>query len=739
MKPAQYTIAILPALIAVGHAALAADGTAADSTELPTVEVMDKAPTAEGGARDGYRHTDADLGPLGKRKLADTPFSVNAVSSELLRNFGAETYSEAVKYLPSAYVEGHFGLEIGPPVIRGLLGDDSAGSVRIDGLNIRADIPVPVELYEKLELLNGPVSALYGPAPAAGVVNATLKRPTSEPLREVGLGYSSRGNLQGRADISDRLGDDGAFGYRFNVLSADGESYTAGSNLRRRLIGAALDYRLSPGTQIEALASHYDYDFRGLPGKFVYSNATGLPAAPDPAKSGYGQTYGGVNSSIDLLEARLTHDLGTGWKLDGAVQRQVMTRIFNDTVTNTFTDDKGNYSTGISQNGSRSEVLSNRIYLNGSAKTGSLTHDLTLGTVGYRLDNYSLISPIALAAKTVNGYKIAGWIGNASLDAPLDYANPYGAYDSLGPTYHASQTKVQSVTLGDTLGFNEHWSAVLVGNDSWIKSQSWNANGSPKAGTRYEENGSWSYSGSLLYKPLPTGTVYATYASSVEPGNISPSDGSTKNPGEILAPYRSEETEVGIKASLQGMDYTAALFRIRRPFAFTDSDGYYKTAGEQENRGMELTARGKATEHLAVFASYTWLDPRMTAVLNKSVQGNVVVGVPRQQANLLADYRLPGQAGVYLEGNLHYLGSRYANLENTLQAAAVTTLDLGARYETRWGSHKLNARLMVTNVTDRHYWNTLYASWSGATTTNSSGSAFLGEPRTVKLSATMNF
>src|ERR1700690_3084997 len=101
------------------------------ATELPEVLVTDKNEAKEGGAESGYRHANVDLGPLGERKALDTPFSIQAVSSELLRNQDAETFSEAVKYLPSVYVEGHFGLEFGPPVVRGLQGDDNAQSVRI--------------------------------------------------------------------------------------------------------------------------------------------------------------------------------------------------------------------------------------------------------------------------------------------------------------------------------------------------------------------------------------------------------------------------------------------------------------------------------------------------------------------------------------------------------------------------------------------------------------------------------
>ena len=102
---------------------------------------------------------------------------------------------------------------------------------------------------------------------------------------------------------------------------------------------------------------------------------------------------------------------------------------------------------------------------------------------------------------------------------------------------------------------------------------------------------------------------------------------------------------------------------------------------------------------------------------------------------------MPGLTGAYIETDAHYIGTRAANLENTLQADRVTTLDLGARYSFALAGHRVTTRVMVTNLTDRHYWASLYtgggSGWSG--TTGTTGTAFLGEPRTLKASATLSF
>lgn len=707
--------------------AVADEKGAAREYELPPVVVSDtqqaQAPVKEGRPESGYRHTGADLGPLGERKILDIPFSVQAVSSELLRNQNAETFSEAVKYLPSVYTEGHFGLEFGPPVVRGLQGDDNAQSVRIDGLNVRADTALPVELYDKLEVLYGPAASLYGPAPPAGMINAVLKRPTDAPLREIGITYGSLGNVQGRADVGGRIGWGGRLGYRLNLLYADGEGYTPKSNLERALGSLALDFHVTDTTLIQLSSSRYQFKQRGFPGGFSYTNATGLPGAPDPAKAGYGQSFGGIDATTDLSELRISQALGPDWKLSAALLQQTVRRDFHNTITNTFTSSGGNYKTTYRQSGSRAEVLSNHLNLNGRFTTWGIGHEIALGNVGYQAEAYSIPGLRSGSALI---------LGNGSLSNPVSYSDP--GWGGTGPRYKSSYTIVQSLVMSDTLKLGEHWSILAAANTSWIGIHNWKADGSTTS--VYDKSGAWSYSASLLYKPWSVTTFYLTYADSVQPGGTAPS--TAANAYQALAPYRSTEWEIGVKTSLSRIDLTAALFRIRRPFAYTDSsDNTYKTAGEQENKGLEFTARGDIGGGLILFGSLTWLDPTMRSTANPATEGRLVVGVPRLQANLLAEYNLPCLKGAVLTGNLHYAGRRAANAENTAWASGYATLDMGIRYELPIYGTRLTARLMVTNLTDRHYWASLYTGGGWTGDASASGTAFLGEPRTVKVSMTM--
>lgn len=117
---------------------------------------------------------------------------------------------------------------------------------RLDGLNIVSTTAFPVEMLERLDVLNSLTGALYGPASPAGQFNFVAKRPTEETLRKVTLGYQSRSAFTGHVDLGGHIDDDNRFGYRVNVLNQEGEGNLDDSTLRRKLLSVALDWNIQP-------------------------------------------------------------------------------------------------------------------------------------------------------------------------------------------------------------------------------------------------------------------------------------------------------------------------------------------------------------------------------------------------------------------------------------------------------------------------------------------------------------
>lgn len=109
----------------------------------------------------------------------------------MIENQQAQSVSEMLKYSPSTQMQARGGMDVGRPQSRGMQGSVVANS-RLDGLNIVSTTAFPVEMLERMDVLNSLTGALYGPASPAGQFNFVAKRPTEETLRKVTLGYQSR-------------------------------------------------------------------------------------------------------------------------------------------------------------------------------------------------------------------------------------------------------------------------------------------------------------------------------------------------------------------------------------------------------------------------------------------------------------------------------------------------------------------------------------------------------------------
>jgi iron complex outermembrane receptor protein len=142
---------------------------------------------------------------------------------------------------------------------------------RLDGLNVVSTTPYPAEWVDNLQVLNGLAGAMYGPQNPAGVFEYTLKRPTNRRTERLSVGVDSIGTPTVNGDISGRIGKNGWFGYRLNMLHADGTAYTEGSWIRREMVSADFDIHLDDKTVIELDASHYTYAARGLAPGLWYS------------------------------------------------------------------------------------------------------------------------------------------------------------------------------------------------------------------------------------------------------------------------------------------------------------------------------------------------------------------------------------------------------------------------------------------------------------------------------------
>lgn len=663
---------------------------------------------------------DLSVGPLSNKQLMELPYSVTVLTNDVIENQQATSFRELIKYMPSVQIEERGGSDVGRPQTRGFEGTVAANT-RFDGLNMVATTAHPMEMFERIEVLNGLSGSLTGPAQPAGAFNFVIKRPTDNPLRQVTVKYDNENSPTIYGDFGGHVGKNKKFGYRFVLLYADGEGFVEDSNLTRGLASMAFDWRFRKNTVAEVNFSYYSFDKKGFPGGFSYGQAITLPDAPDASRVGYGQKWAGSELNTRTGSIRVRHDFNQNWHLVLGFLDQRAERGFT-TPTNTLTNNLGDYTSSLNVGpAGRHEVTSNIGYLTGRFNTGAISHEISTGTNGFQWRTYGASSSRRMT------------VGSASIAEPVAYAKP--DLSTTGGVYKSGRTFQQSLLVNDSISFNKSWSVLLSVNHSWLRAHNWNASGVKTK--QYNDNGT-SFGASLLYKPTETLTAYYTYADNLQQGDIAPSVG-VANPSEILAPYRSEQHEVGIKALVGRASFTLAGFRIERPFAFTDpADNVFRVGGNQRNYGFEIMATGEIFRDLTAYGGMMMLDPRLKDTGRAATSDKQVVGAPKIQSNLLLEYRLPLLRGLSFNMNWHHTGKRAANDLNLSWAAGYHTVDLGARYVTRFMEKvPLIWRLQVNNVGNTFYWASIFP--SSINGTSGSYSAFLGPTRTVMASLQVGF
>jgi len=714
-----WTIALLPVALA---SAAYADQPAQPAAQSPTSRVTI---TGTRENESDYRVPAVDsIGPLGSTPLLDTPYSVSILPEDLIQNSQAVDFRDVSKYLPLVAYQEQQGPDILRPQTRGMQGGNFQNT-KLDGMTMFITVAQAMEQFQQIEVVNGLSASLYGPANPAGMFNFVSKRPTLVPLHQLSASYTSDGIGTVKADFGGRIDPNGIFSYRLNALFGRGEGYVDGSTQRRALGDLGIDVRPWQGSVLELNYSDYSLTDKGYPGWFTYSEVIHLPPAPDPQRVGYGQSYAGVDLRTRMMSARFKQDFGGSWHLVAGILNQDASRNINTPVNN-LTSDSGAYTSSFANGfAPRFVITSDTAYLNRGFSTWGIGHDLTIGTAGYHASSYSLTTPATAASVR---------LGTANIYAPVTLAEPASGPPFVLANYDSSDNYQQGFNLGDTLTFTDMWSARIAASQDWFHTNNFN-----KKGVRTAEyaNHGVSPTGSLLFKPRADMTTYFTYASSLQAGDLAP--GTAANAGVSLPPYRSKEYELGYKASLAKIDFTAALFRVERPFADIDpADRVFKISGQQVNRGVELSAVGEILEGLTLYGGATWLDARLEHTPLAATNGKTYVGAGKFKGNLLFEYRIPSVAGLVATFDYQFNSPRAANDTNTLTAPGYNLFDLGARYTSKLLGLATTWRLAVDNVTDRHYWSTIAPSnLTGANTGNLL--AHLGAPRTVLASMSVDF
>lgn len=669
---------------------------------------------------------EGDLGALGNKKAEDVPFVVRSYNEALILNLQPLTLGALLENDPTIRTTYGFGNASEQFVIRGfqLFGDD----VGLNGLyGIAPRQLVAPELFESVQVLNGASAFLNGAAPGGsgigGSVNLQLKR-AGRDLTRATASYIGDQHFGGSFDVARRFGD-GSFGVRVNGAFRSGDVAVEGEFRRTAVLGAAFDWR---GERVRASLDlgYQRVEVDGLRPK-VTVGTTVVPRVPD-ADANYAQPWTYTEMRDVFGVARIEYDVADNAMLyASAGARDGMEEgIYGGiTILNATTGAANGNALYVPRTDNNEAIEAGLRVKLGQA----VTHEFNLGgNIAWQVNRN--------AFDFLYGPGFAGFATN--LYAPTLAAIPASAFvgGDLDDPFPISRTRLWSVYASDTVGLFDNRLLVTGGlRLQSIRVKAYNAYNGGLLDTTYDESAVTPVVG-VVVKPVAGVSLFGNRIEGLQQGPTAPIDPLLVNSGEVLAPTKSVQYEVGGKLRIGGFDASLALFQIDLPTAYAVPTGtagrqVYGLFGKQRNRGIELSFAGEVAPGLRLIGGGTVVDAKLRETLGGANEGNRAQGVPEYTANLNAEWDMSFVPGLTLTGRVVHTGPQAVSIANTLELDDWTRFDVGARYVFAAGDKPLTLRVGVDNVANARYWASAYDAFNQA--------LLQGAPRTVRASLSVDF
>lgn len=658
-------------------------------------------------------------GILGTRDHLETPFSISSYTNELIQDRQARSVGEVLQADASVRTARGFGNFQEAYFIRGfVLGSDDVAYNGLYGLLPRQYIAT--ELFERVEVLRGASTFLSGINPNAGgvggAINLLPKRAPNEPLNRLTLGVGQHSQWNLAADVARRFGPDGATGVRVNLGWRDGGTAIDDEQAMLGVAAVGVDWR-SRDVRLSADVGYQNNQLdRTRPNVSVGGGVTAIPSAPD-ASANFAQDWSYSNEKDVFGSFRGEWDLQpalTAWVALGTRRSDEANSLANLSLES----NDGAATTSRFDNTREDAVDTGELGLRGRFSTGPIGHEWVATASWFRFTK-----------KNAFAWDFSSTLAT-SLYNPASYARPaFGAGalrgGDLDHPLRTGRTRMTSFAVGDTLSMLDDRLLLTLG----LRHQKLDVDvyGFDGAQTSVYDQSRNSPALAVVYRIDDRLSVYGNAIEALVQGaTLAAGQGL---PERTLPPTVSKQKEIGVKAEFGRLGLGAALFTTDKP----RTDFYSATAqGEDRHRGLELNAYGVALPGLRVLGGYTWLDAEQHGTGDAAAEGRRVIGVPRSQANLGVEWDVTGLEALSLDARLIYTGARYADAINRLRVPGWTRFDVGARYLVDLGPQLLTLRLRVDNLSDRK-------SWASVGGYPGSGYLVVGGPRSVTLSASVDF
>ncbi|MEY9395559.1 iron complex outermembrane receptor protein [Bradyrhizobium japonicum] len=667
------------------------------------------AETATGPVR-GYVATRSGTGTKTDTPLRETPQSITVVTADRIIDQGATTVQDALRYVPGVFADAYGADSRGDyPRIRG-----QDPNIYLDGTrvvntwNFNEWRPEPYTL-ERIEVLRGPSSVLYGDTSTAGLLNLVSKRPQAESANEIGVQYGSFNRKQVQLDSTGKLTKDGEWLYRFIGVFRDSNMQTDYVKDDRIVLAPSLTWRPTNNTRWTVLGT-YQKDTTGSSTAFLPHEGTLYPGpngfipvlrfASEPGFDKYQTETGAISSLFE-------HSFSDGLKIRQNLRYAHVEGIYRSMWPDlNFVDPSDPNYPFLDSN---RRTMARSVWSRETVKD-SLTSD---SNAELKLHTGAVAHKVLFGADYREARERAQ-SGFATDPTPFDLYTP--VYNGVTAPAMSPEPNLRQSQFGlyaqDQLRLGP-WLAVLGLRHDYVTSDT---QGSP-----VENYQATTGRAALMYE-LPFGlTPYVTYAQSFNPifgAGIC---------ATVCAPQRGEMVELGFKYNPTPRNaINGAIFDItekNRLASDPDNPLLSIQTGKVRIRGAELEVLTSLTPDLDLIAAYTYIDARVESGDNA---GKHVETVPDHQASLWAKYRLAwfGLPGVTVGGGVRYIGQSWDGTD-TIRTPDYTLFDAKVRYDNGPWRLQVNA----SNLFDKRH----------LTTCRIHGDCFLGIGRTVLGSVTYKF
>jgi iron complex outermembrane receptor protein len=667
------------------HADSQSRAPAQEDVVLERIQVEGKVEDGQPGL-DGYLAKEDASATKGEVPLEKTPQAVSVVGSEQIEDQAARTVMEAARYSPGIRAET-FGNDTRNDwfLIRGF--SSQVDSYFLDGLQLQssnsfATWKINPYLLERIDILRGPSSALYGSTNPGGLINMVSKRPTFQNRGEVGVSVNEFGNVWSGFDV-EGVSADGTLAYRFVATGNIGDTQVDFTENDQFAVMPTLTWAPDEDTNLTIYANISKLETRGqnfLPyegtvidapfGKTPRDLFTSEPDVDNferfQALAGYEFEHSfnnGVTIRQNLRYGHMDVDFrnlyGEGWLTPPTTESAIL--------------DRANFM-------SKPELglfnVDNQVEW--KVETGAVKHTLLFGLDYKRFD-----------LRDESGFEDG---------PPLDLLNPvYLGAPEVSTRYDQSDTlQQQTGVYAQDLMEVDRWNLVLTGRYDDVQTE---VTDRPTGAETDYSSGAFSGRAGVIYNFDNGISPYATVSRSFLP--LAGADDAT---GEALEPETGLQYEAGVKyqpAEWGDSRITVSLFDLTRE-NFTTSDGvlFTRQIGKVSSRGVEFEAVGQITPDLKLIGAYTWYDLKIEEG-NPAEIGKIPTATPEQFGSLWLDYSMPSGVleGVSLGGGVRYVGPSFADAANTLKVDSVVLFDAALRYE----KDHFGVALNVSNLFDKEY------------------------------------